>query len=263
MTVASIRQRLGKVDPFAGNNLMADIIVSMTDKIIQCWRQLNTTLSTVLPRSCDDRSEHAHRQEWQIDQPNQYCRRCGTTVAPGAWGNNQCSRCTGEPIAWQRIIRLSAYDEPVAGWIVAMKFASDRAWSPWFGRKLAEQLDTRDPPDHTIVCPVPMHVLRRTRRGFNQSQLMAAAFAAKNKWPTAHLLRRRRYTHPQTSISTRKRFENVQDPFQAKHIDLRGWTVWLVDDVKTTGATLTMCDRELRRIGARRVCVAVEELSGN
>ncbi len=68
--------------------------------------------------------------------------------------------------------------------------------------------------------------------GFNQSQLMATAFAAKNKWPAANLLRRRRYTHPQISISTRKRFENVQDSFQEKHIDLQGWTVWLVDDAK-------------------------------
>lgn len=102
-----------------------------------------------------------------------------------------------------------------------------------------------------------MHILRRTHRGFNQSQLMTTAFAAKNKWPMVNLLRRRRYTHPQTSISTRKRFENVQDSFQGKRIDLRGWTVWLIDDVKTTGATLTMCTQELRRIGASRVCVAV------
>ena len=214
-------------------------------------------LSTVIPRSCNERVEHARRQGWKIDQPNQYCQRCGTTVAPGAWGNNQCSRCTGKSIAWQRIVRLSAYDEPVSDWIVAMKFSGDWTWSPWFGRKLAEEIDTRDFSNHTITCPVPMHILRRTHRGFNQSQLMTTAFAAKNKWPMVNLLRRRRYTHPQTSISTRKRFENVQDSFQGKRIDLRGWTVWLIDDVKTTGATLTMCTQELRRIGASRVCVAV------
>ncbi|MBH04938.1 MAG: hypothetical protein CMJ20_01315 [Phycisphaeraceae bacterium] len=40
--------------------------------------------------------------------------------------------------------RLSAYDEPVSDWIVAMKFPGDWTWSPWFGRKLAEQIDTRD-----------------------------------------------------------------------------------------------------------------------
>jgi len=81
-------------------------------------------------------------------------------------GNNQCSCCTEKSIAWQRIIRLSAYNEPVADGIVAMKFSSDWTWSPWFDRKFAEQIDTRNSSDHTIVCPVPMHVLRRAHLWF-------------------------------------------------------------------------------------------------
>ena len=71
------------------------------------------------------------------------------------------------------------------------------------------------------------------------------------------MLRRTRYTHPQTSLPPAKRADNVRESVAARRVDLSGWHIWLIDDVKTTGATLAACTRLVRRAGASRVFIAV------
>ena len=73
----------------------------------------------------------------------------------------------------------------------------------------------------------------------------------------APLLRRTRFVRAQTAIAPTRRYVNVRRSFGVRHLDLTGWSVWLVDDVKTTGATLTSCARLLRGAGARKINVAV------
>ena len=72
---------------------------------------------------------------------------------------------------------------------------------------------------------------------------MAGAMACVGGMSVAPLLKRIRYTRPQTYLPTNKRHENVRQAFAARRMDLTGWGVWLVDDVKTTGATLTACTK--------------------
>ncbi len=86
---------------------------------------------------------------------------------------------------------------------------------------------------------------------------MATAFAAKNKWPMVNLLRRRRSTPPQPVSQPKNDLKMYRIPSRENTLTYGDGLVRLIDDVKTTGATLTMCTRELRRIGASRVCVAV------
>jgi len=76
-------------------------------------------------------------------------------------------------------------------------------------------------------------------------------------WPTAPLLRRTRHTHPQTAVAPSQRASNAAGSIAAEPIDLAGWHVVLVDDVKTTGATLAACARALRSQGAEGVYAAV------
>jgi ComF family protein len=113
-----------------------------------------------------------------------------------------------------------------------------------------------EPP--RAVAPVPLHPRRLRARGFNPAALLARSAAREiGARVSAHSLRRVRDTPSQTGLDREKRRRNVAGAFAS----LTAWEgcVWLVDDVVTTGATLSECARVLRRSGARRVvgvCVA-------
>jgi ComF family protein len=144
-------------------------------------------------------------------------------------------------------------------WIREMKFARAWTWAPWFGGELAaavRELGSVD-GEQVVVCPVPMHWSRRWRRGYNQAELMAGKLAEQLDIPMAHLLSRRTPTPPQTAVARDKRRANVRGCFSPKSIDLDGWRVLLVDDVKTSGSTLGECIKVLSSMGARDVDVLV------
>lgn len=194
---------------------------------------------------------------WHIDPPTAYCPRCGATVGSGEATAKGCSHCLGEPIAWDRIVRLSMYTEPMAPWIIAMKYHKQWPWAPWFGEALARSIGPINDPAKTIICPVPMATLRRWRRGFSQTQLMADAFAKETNLRVVPLLRRQGWQRSQTKVIASQRRANVSGAFRIDKVDLSGHDVWLIDDVKTSGATLTACTRLLRSMGAWHVYVAV------
>ncbi len=210
----------------------------------------------------------AQREGWSADAPEAYCQRCGVSAGPGSVTAAGCSFCRETPVAWDRIVRLSTYREPLRQWLTAMKFQRQWSWCDLLGRELADRLDAvpvhgsplfpqQSPQNHTnagptVVCPVPMHWLRRWRRGYNQAQLLAMALARRRGWACTEILRRVRHNAPQTSVPPSQRISNIRGSFAARRIDLAGWDVWLVDDIKTTGATLTACAVFALRLGAKR-----------
>lgn len=199
----------------------------------------------------------ARHVDWQPDPVEGYCPRCGETLGPHEGHAKGCRRCEGQRFPWECVVRLGAYKPPLADWIVAMKFARAWYWGAWMGKQLAASVQARETAEQVAVCPVPLAWSRRLRRGYNQAALVGTALADQCKWPVAPVLRRRRRTPPQTTVSRSQRTANAGLAFAACPVDLAGWTVWLVDDVKTTGATLRACARRLRAAGAQRVCVAV------
>ena len=110
--------------------------------------------------------------------------------------------------------------------------------------------------DATHVIPVPLHPWRRMRRGFNQ----AADLAQVLELPVASILWRRRITATQADLSAAQRKQNVHGAFslsplvsQRQRNAVRGAVVVLVDDVRTTGATLHACAEALMPLGVREV----------
>jgi ComF family protein len=128
-------------------------------------------------------------------------------------------------------------------------------------RRLARRLATDAP---ALVVPVPLHARRLRERGFSPAAQLASAIAREARVPCAPvLLARRRDTPSQTGLSRSARRRNVAGAFSARgSAPLR---VWLVDDVVTTGSTLSEAARALRRAGAREVvgvCLAHRPLVG-
>ena len=107
------------------------------------------------------------------------------------------------------------------------------------------------------VVPVPLHWRRRWSRGYNQSEVLAAAWSLVLEAPLRrHWLRRSRPTALQTTLTPTARQENVRGAFRAaRDSRLRGATVLLVDDVLTTGATASEAAKALKRAGAASVIV--------
>jgi len=139
------------------------------------------------------------------------------------------------------------------------------------GRKLSQ---SEIFADTEIVVPVPLHPLRRFRRGYNQAGIIAEKVA--ETLPSAvlcpQLLRRKRYTKSQARLSVGKKAGNVHNAFSVdinRFEDTPPRSILLIDDVFTTGSTLSECHRCIRlalreRYGeetAARVTISVATLA--
>jgi ComF family protein len=103
-----------------------------------------------------------------------------------------------------------------------------------------------------VVIPVPLHKQRLKERGFNQSLLLAREVARVFGLEVDYRsLKRIRPTRPQVDLKPDERKKNVKGAFDVKSPErVRGRRVLLVDDVFTTGATVSECARVLKKAGA-------------
>jgi competence protein ComFC len=108
-----------------------------------------------------------------------------------------------------------------------------------------------------IIIPVPLHPARERQRGFNQAALLAELLSAHMSIQARPALERIRYTTTQTAFDRAERMENLHGAFRLrKNADVRDLHVFLIDDVLTTGSTLSECARVLKEAGARSVHAA-------
>ena len=102
-----------------------------------------------------------------------------------------------------------------------------------------------------LLVPVPLARSRQRHRGYNQSQQIAEGISQVTGLPISNqVVRRTLFKKSQTQAGRWERLENVADVFEAKNLDeIHGRHILLIDDVVTTGATMTACARELLRAG--------------
>ena len=185
------------------------------------------------------------------DLPPPHCGGCGGPVpVPVA----RCPACRG-PLAWGR--QAVAWAGPAPALVLALKDGRRRTLAGVLAAVVAERVPA--PPDGSALVPVPLARGRERARGFNQSALIAGALGRRWGLPVHDCLRRVREGPPQRGASASARVRQAAaayapggpDPVPARPV--------LVDDVRTTGATLAACARALRRGGAEEVgavCVA-------
>jgi len=126
-----------------------------------------------------------------------------------------------------------------------------------WAREMASRLREVQPD---VVVPVPLHWMRRWRRGFNSPDVLAQALAYELGIPyMPHVVWRSRGTPQQTSqTSATARHENVKNAFESQaDAELLGKTLVLVDDVLTTGVTASEAARALRIQKPKAIYVAV------
>jgi ComF family protein len=192
--------------------------------------------------------------------PEIACPRCASTVGPYVFLDKGCPRCRDQAFAFERVLRLGAYDGPLRQAILRMKNPAGQGLAELAGRLWAEHArESLRGLSADCVVPVPLHWWRRWQRGYNQSEALARALAARLGLPCRpRWLYRRRNTPSQMQQTAARRRENVRGAFAARPSgEMRGKTILLVDDVLTTGSTANEAARALRAAGAARVVVAV------
>lgn len=109
-----------------------------------------------------------------------------------------------------------------------------------------------------VVVPIPLHPSRERERGFNQAEVIAYELATKLNLPVStRILYRVKKTKQQATLSRRDRIKNVKNVFHARIHGRLPYGVVLVDDVWTTGSTMTEAVRALRAAGIQNVCMCV------
>ncbi|TCD47806.1 ComF family protein [Chlorobium sp. N1] len=145
----------------------------------------------------------------------------------------------------------------------AMKYGGVHALCAVFGRELGEWMLTEGKGEvpFDIVVPVPLHRMKKTERTYNQAEKIAGGLSAVMGMPVMdRLLVRRRRTPSQTGLAAVDRLRNLAGAFSASGVP-RGARVLLVDDVVTTGATMSAAADALMRAGAGSISLAAVALA--
>lgn len=197
------------------------------------------------------------------------CELCGERLPDyglaAAEGKMRCGLCRRLEPSFQRAAAYGSYDSGLRELIHLLKYEGVRPVANVLGRMMNEVITDLAPcfeGEDVLVIPVPLHTSKSRQRGFNQSELIVRA-ALKHP-PAGHqfeisadVLQRWRYTESQTGLSRHQRQENIRGAFRVMQAEkVLGREVLLVDDVFTTGTTVSECARILRRAGALRVVVA-------
>jgi len=163
-----------------------------------------------------------------------------------------CGRCGDRPpFAATRAAYL--YAPPLDRLVQELKFAGRLGHARLLGELLAAHLQAVGTPPPEMVIPVPLHPRRLRTRGYNQARELARPVARRLDVPLcAHAARRLRDTAAQSDLDAAARRRNVRGAF-AVDAGVAGRRVALVDDVVTTGNTVTELARALVAAGAERV----------
>ena len=181
--------------------------------------------------------------------PSTQCPGCGAPLPPGApLRTALCGDCLGRRHVLARVHACGRYDGVLRALIHEVKYGGRTGLGHQLGR-LARQHGAPVLEGADACVPVPLFVLKRLTRGFNQAALIAAELGL----PVVRALRRRRWTPSQTALSAAGRHRNVAAAFAVRPGTVRGRVLVLVDDVRTTGATLDACADVLLAGGAAEV----------
>ena len=152
------------------------------------------------------------------------------------------------------------YKDDVRRSMLRYKFYRFRSYAPVYGRFLAMKLQAAGMDEFDVLTWVPISALRKLRRGYDQTELLAKAVAKELGVSATKCLVKIRHNPAQSGLKDpARRRANVLGAYKIKRPDLvRGKQILLLDDVITTGATASECARVLLTAGAKEVyCAAM------
>ena len=221
-------------------------------------RWIRTIADALLPRHCVAcgliSGDNNLCQPCQTELPriSHGCAVCGIRLS--LTSDLHCGSCLRNPPAWGSGVMALDYRFPVDQLICRFKFSRDFACGHILAQELLTTIEQRGAPLPDAIVPVPLHRWRLFRRSFNQAEYLARKLGKGLGLAVyGNLLARSRSTRAQSGLDSIQRRKNLQGAFRSQRrvID----HVALVDDVLTTGATLSECTRTLLHAGVGKVSV--------
>lgn len=203
------------------------------------------------------------------------CPRCGENVS--LIGEDICCSCGYEKTNCfcdseinphlSHITAVYYYSGAIREKIHAMKFRGRLSFTSAFAKDMAKRVRQVYPEaEFDLVCSVPMTRADEKKRGYNQTRLLAKELAYNLSVPFSDCLIKIRSTDKQHTLTGQERLNNLKGSFSVSNLDeIRDKTVLLCDDIKTTGATLSECEKALLSAGAKDVyciCIALADYKG-
>lgn len=190
------------------------------------------------------------------------CVQCGDRLLPAQLlvGDGMCQHCRDEAPFFDRASTFGEYEGVLRETIHLLKYEGVLSTVPLLGKVLStviHDLLAAKPDVVPLLIAVPLHAGKRRARRFNQSELLARDCAqrlSKRVVLAKGVLERHRPTQSQVGLTREQRVANMQGAFRVRNAQaVRGQVVILVDDVMTTGATLSECARILKKAGVAEV----------
>lgn len=199
----------------------------------------------------------------QLDPIVLACTHCALPLPSEDYADDEgrCPSCATARFPWHRAHAAFLYEGTARRLVLQLKYADRLDIVPFLGRAMLEAWNERD-RGAEIFIPVPLHRRRFWKRRFNQSALLAHALARNTAGARAlpDALMRRRFTRTLARLSPEERRKALNGAIGVRpsiRVDIVGRHVVLVDDILTTGATASICARQLLDAGARRVDLLV------
>jgi ComF family protein len=161
---------------------------------------------------------------------------------------------------YDTLIYIDKYDAKTREQILNMKFSTKPYIAEYFTEILVKHEKIKSYlKNFDMIIPVPMQKLKKSERGYNQTEIFGKALALKIDVPcNIDILQKVKENKTQSTLNYKDRQKNVKDIFKVDlKRNIKGKNIILVDDIFTTGATVKECSKILKLSGVSKICVIV------
>ncbi|MDR3125104.1 MAG: ComF family protein [Endomicrobium sp.] len=188
---------------------------------------------------------------------NDICQKCGINLGDGG---NLCCTCRKnlQIYGFDKLRSVYLYKGNLRKLILKFKYSNRPFLYKDFAFEMNKSIQEYDFfKSSDFIIPVPLNILRKIKRGYNQAELLAKEVSIKTEIPILrNILFRKKITKPQFKLSKSERIKNIDNSFIVKNKNvIKGKTILLVDDIATTCSTVSSCANVLKGNGAQKVYV--------